>query len=65
MTHPPGGPSTPAPPGGPHRTEVTPIDPDSPAGREAADALSQALAEVYAGIAARRAAATIELRGAA
>ncbi|MFV2094865.1 hypothetical protein ACFHW1_05150 [Micromonospora sp. LOL_014] len=36
---------------------VAPIDPDTPAGQAAADALSQALGEIYAGIARRRATA--------
>lgn len=55
MTHPPGGPSTPPPPGGP-RKPITPLDPDTPAGREAAERLSQVLAEIYVARAQRRAA---------
>ena len=54
MSHPPGGPSTPPPPGGPRK--VTPLDPDSPAGRAAAEALSQALAEIQVAIWRREAA---------
>lgn len=50
MTHPPGGPSTPPPPGGPRLPRVTPLDPDSPAGRAAAEALSQVLAEIQVAI---------------
>ena len=36
---------------------IDPIDPDSPAGRAAAEALGQALAEIYVRIWQRRAAA--------
>lgn len=45
---PPGGPSTPPPPGGPK--QIVPLDPDSPAGRAAAESLSQALAEIQVSI---------------
>ncbi|MEW2383344.1 hypothetical protein AB0873_14815 [Micromonospora sp. NPDC047707] len=58
MTHPPAGPHTPPPPSGPkhEHPKVKPLDPDSPAGRAAAEALSQALAEIYVAVAQRRAA---------
>jgi len=36
------------------RPPVAPIDPDTPAGLAAAEALTQALGEVYAALAARR-----------
>ncbi|MEV1331509.1 hypothetical protein AB0J20_18250 [Micromonospora costi] len=36
------------------RKEITPLDPDSPAGKAAAEALSQALAEIYVAIDRRR-----------
>ncbi|WP_435233322.1 hypothetical protein [Micromonospora aurantiaca (nom. illeg.)] len=49
MTHPPSGPHTPSPPSGP-RGEVAPLDADSDAGREAAEALTQALAEIQVAI---------------
>lgn len=65
VTHPPGGPSTPPPPGGPRVPRVTPIDPDTPAGRAAADALSQALAEIRFAIWQRTRAAASSERSAA
>ena len=49
MTHPPGGPSTPPPPGGP-RKPIVPLDPNTDAGRAAAEAISQALAEIQVAI---------------
>ncbi len=49
---PPGGPSTPPPPPGPK--QVTPLDPNSPAGLAAAESLSQALAEIQVAIWQRR-----------
>lgn len=54
-THPPSGPHTPTPPTGPKK--VVPLEPDSPAGRAAAEALSQALAEIQVAIWRREAAA--------
>ncbi|MDG4798949.1 hypothetical protein [Micromonospora sp. WMMD980] len=57
MTHPPSGPQTPPPPSGPRVPKVAPIDPDSPAGRAATEALSQALAEIQVAIWRRKAAA--------
>lgn len=53
MTHPPSGPHTPTAPSGP-RERIAPLDPDSDAGQAAADALSQALAEIHLAIARRR-----------
>lgn len=50
MTHPPAGPHTPPPPSGPKRPTVQPLDPDTPAGRAAADAISQALAEIQVAV---------------
>lgn len=63
MTHPPSAPSQPPRPAGPKVPSahthplVTPLDPDSPAGREAAERLSQVLAEIQLAIWRRRAAA--------
>ena len=57
MTHPPGGPVTAPPPSGPRVPKVSPIDPDSPGGRAAAESLSQALAEIQVAIWRRKAAA--------
>lgn len=54
MTHPPGGPSTPPPPGGPRRDLPLPVDPDTDAGRQAAEALSEALAQILPKVLARR-----------
>lgn len=61
QTHPPGAPPLPTPrpagpPTGPGRKVVTPIDPESPGGRAAADALSQVLAEILVAKWHRRAA---------
>ncbi|HEY9373779.1 hypothetical protein [Streptomyces sp.] len=53
MTHPPSGPSQPPRPSGP-REPIPQLDPDSAAGREAAEALSQALAEIQLAILRRR-----------
>ena len=65
MTHPPGGPSNPPPPSGPRPlTKVTPLDPDSEAGREAAASLSQALAEIFVAVVGREAAARAQGRAA-
>lgn len=55
MTHPPSGPTTPTPPSGPPK--ITPLDPDTPAGKAAAAALSQVLAEISISIRRREAAA--------
>jgi len=49
MTHPPAGPHTPTPPSGP-RKPIQPLDPNSPAGRAAAEAISEALAEIQLAI---------------
>ncbi|MGC1214123.1 MAG: hypothetical protein WA890_23050 [Micromonospora sp.] len=49
MTHPPAGPHTPTPPPGPRRP-VEALDPNTAAGRAAADAISQALAEIQVSI---------------
>jgi hypothetical protein len=57
MTHPPSGPVTPPPPSGPRTPQITPLDPDSEAGRQAAEALSQVLAEIQVAIWRRKAAA--------
>ena len=54
MTHPPSGPITPPPPPGP-KSPVEPLDPNSAEGRAAADALSQALAEIQVAVWRRRA----------
>ncbi|MFE7868808.1 hypothetical protein [Micromonospora sp. HUAS LYJ1] len=56
MTHPPSGPHTPTPPSGPRVPKVAPIDPDSPGGRAAAEALSEVLAEIQVAIWRREAA---------
>lgn len=53
MTHPPAGPHTPTPPSGPKKP--TALDPNTPEGRAAADALSQALAEIQVAVWRRRA----------
>ena len=53
MTHPPAGPHTPHPPSGP-REPIPQLDPDSAAGREATEALSQVLAEIQLAIMRRR-----------
>lgn len=49
---PPSGPANPPRPAGPR--QVVPLDPDSPAGRAAAESLSQALAEIQVAIWQRR-----------
>lgn len=49
MTHPPSGPHTPSPPSGP-RERITPLNPESPAGREAAEAIEQTLAEIQVAV---------------
>lgn len=54
MTHPPAGPHTPPPPSGPKRPTITPLDPNTDAGRAAAESLSQALAEIQVSIWQRR-----------
>lgn len=47
MTHPPAGPANPTPPGGPGRDEVvTPLDPNTPKGREVAARLTRTLAVI-------------------
>lgn len=51
---PPPGPSTPPPPAGPKRTQIVPLDPDSPAGRAATDALSEVLADILLAIRRRQ-----------
>lgn len=57
MTHPPGGPVTSPPPSGPRRPQITPLDPDTPAGRAASRALTEVLTEIGVNIARRKAAA--------
>ncbi|WP_320069639.1 hypothetical protein [Micromonospora sp. RTGN7] len=57
MTHPPSAPITPPPPSGPRAPRITPLDPDSEAGRQAAEAMSQVLAEIQVAIWRRKAAA--------
>ncbi|NBE80348.1 hypothetical protein [Micromonospora rubida] len=62
MTHPPSGPSQPPRPSGPKLPQtythplVTPLDPDSPEGLAAAEALSEVLADIWVAILRRRAA---------
>lgn len=46
MTHPPSGPSQPPRPSGP-REDIPQLDPDSDAGRQAADELSEVLARAW------------------
>lgn len=41
------------------RKKIVPLDPDSPAGKAAAEALSQALAEILVAVEQRRAAAKV------
>lgn len=62
MTHPngpPGGPVTSPPPSGPRRPEITPLDPDSPGGRQAARELTEVLTRIGLAIEARRRAAAL------
>ena len=54
MTHPPAGPHTPTPPPGPRRP-IEPLDPNTDAGRAAAEAISQALAEIQVAVWRRKA----------
>lgn len=62
MTHPPGGPVTPPPPSGPRTGKaITPIDPNSPGGRAAAEALSEVLAEILVAIWRRRSTSRAEV----
>lgn len=53
MTHPPSGPSQPPRPSGP-REPITQLDPDSDAGRQAAEELSDVLARAYLRIQRRK-----------
>lgn len=53
MTHPPSGPSQPPRPSGP-REPIPQLDPDSPQGQAASEALSQVLAEIQLDIMRRR-----------
>jgi hypothetical protein len=62
VTHPPSGPHTPPPPSGPRipkhtHPRVKPLDPDSPEGQAATEALSAVLGDIYLAILRRRAAA--------
>jgi len=53
MTHPPAGPSQPPRPSGP-REPIPVLDPDSPEGKAAAEALSEVLAEITHAVHSRR-----------
>lgn len=53
MTHPPAGPAQPPRPSGP-REPIPVLDPASDAGRQAAAALSEVLAEIEVKVRARR-----------
>lgn len=61
MTHPPSAPAPPPRPAGPRVPQITPLDPDSDAGRAAAESMSQVLAEIQVAIWRRRAAAQQQL----
>lgn len=56
----PAGPSNPPPPPGPGRPAETPLDPDSPKGRDVAERLTRTLALIRLEIAERKQGAQIE-----